>query len=240
VPPFEPIPETAEALNNLDPSVDDGTLLSELIRLANRGQAIVPDLLGVSIARFDHGLTFTLLATARELAVLDAVQYATGGPCVEAAREEEVLEYAPDALDEERWRLFAQVTAARSVRSTLTLPVLSDARVVGTVNLYAGSQRAFVGHHDELAEVFGAWAAGAVTNADLSFMTRKEAEKAPERVEDQNLIDVATGIVAARLGVDVETAVARLRDAAVRAGVTLRHLARDIVNASQGPRREAE
>jgi GAF domain-containing protein len=240
VPPFEPIPETAEALNNLDPSVDDGTLLSELIRLANRGQAIVPDLLGVSIARFDHGLTFTLLATARELAVLDAVQYATGGPCVEAARDDEVLEYAPDALDEERWRLFAQVTAARAVRSTLTLPVLSDARVVGTVNLYAGSQRAFVGHHDELAEVFGAWAAGAVTNADLSFMTRKEAEKAPERVEDQNLIDVATGIVAARLGVDVETAVARLRDAAVRAGVTLRHLARDIVNASQGPRREAE
>jgi GAF domain-containing protein len=239
VPPFEPIPETAEALNNLDPSVDDGTLLSELIRLANRGQAIVPDLLGVSIARFDHGLTFTLLATARELAVLDAVQYATGGPCVEAARDDEVLEYAPDALDEERWRLFAQVTAARAVRSTLTLPVLSDARVVGTVNLYAGSQRAFVGHHDELAEVFGAWAAGAVTNADLSFMTRKEAEKAPERVEDQNLIDVATGIVAARLGVDVETAVARLRDAAVRAGVTLRHLARDIVNASQGPRREA-
>src|SRR4051794_21231519 len=60
---------------------------------------------------------------------------------------------------------------------------------------------------------------GAVANADLSFITRKEAERAPTRIRNQNLIDVATGIVAARRVVDAETAVARLRDAASRAGV---------------------
>jgi hypothetical protein len=103
--------------------------------------------------------------------------------------------------------------------------------VVGTINLYAASRRAFVGHHDALAEVFGAWAAGAIANADLSFTTRKAAQAAPQQLQDQHLIDVATGIVAAQLGVDVEIASARLHDAAVRAGATLVELARTIVDA---------
>jgi putative alpha-1,2-mannosidase len=115
-----------------------------------------------------------------------------------------------------------------------------DGHVEGTVNLYAASRRAFVGHHEQLARVFGAWAAGAVTNADLSFTTRKSAERAPESVRDQNLVDVATGIVSAQLAVDVETAAERLRDAALRAGVSLVHLARDIVSARERPDRESD
>jgi GAF domain-containing protein len=240
VTPLEPIPETVEAVDNLDPSADDGSLLADLTRLASQGQEIVPDLVGVSIAGFDHGLTFTLVATAGEVAVMDAVQYLGGGPCVEAAHTDQVMEFEPDALDEERWHLFAEATAARAVRSTLTLPVLGGGRVVGTVNLYAASRRAFVGHHEQLADVFGGWAAGAVANADLSFTTRKEAERAPQRLRNQNLIDVATRIVAAQLGVDVETAVARLRDAASRAGVSLLQLARDVVSARERQNREGE
>jgi GAF domain-containing protein len=228
---MEPIPETAEALDELDPSVDLD-LLEHLTDLADRAQDIVPDLLGVSIARRDGGLTFTLVATAIEIAVLDAVQYLAGGPCVDAAHSVEVREFNhDDVLDEERWRLFAETTAARAVHSTLTLPVVTDDQVVGTINLYAASRRAFVGHHDALAEVFGAWAAGAIANADLSFTTRKAAEAAPQQLQDQHLIDVATGIVAAQLGVDVEIASARLHDAAVRAGATLVELARTIVDA---------
>lgn len=231
--PLEPIPETIEAADNLDPAVDDGSLLPELMQLASRAHEIVPDLVGVSIARLDRGLTFTLVATAAEIAVLDAVQYLAGGPCVEGAHEDQVLEFEPDVLHEERWRLFAEVTAAVAVRSTLTLPVLSDGQVSGSVNLYAASRRAFVGHHDQLAEVFGAWAAGAVANADLTFTTRKEAERAPQRVRNEAVIDLATGIAAAQLGVDVETALTRLREAAGLAGISLLQLARDVVHARQ-------
>jgi GAF domain-containing protein len=231
VTPMEPIPETAEALDELDPSVDLD-LLEHLTDLANRAQEIVPDLLGVSIARRDAGLTFTLIATATEIAVLDAVQYIAGGPCVEAGHATEVREFnRDDVLDEEEWRLFAETTAARAIHSTLTLPVVTDDQVVGTINLYAASRRAFVGHHDALAEVFGAWAAGAISNADLAFTTRRSAQAAPQQLHDQHLIDVATGIIAAQLGVDVDTALARLHDAAVRAGTTLIELARTIVDA---------
>jgi GAF domain-containing protein len=237
---MEPIPETVEALNSLDPEADDGTLLADLTRLAKASEQIVPDLVGVSLARLEHGVTFTLVATAEAVAVLDAVQYLAGGPCVDSAHTDRVMEFDHDVMDEERWGLFAEATAARAVRSTLTLPVLQDGHVVGTVNLYAASRRAFVGHHEQLAAVFGAWAAGAVSNADLSFMTRNEARAAPQRLSDQHLVDLATGIAAVQLGVDVEAAKTHLIDAASRAGVTLLQLAGDIVHKREAKAEDAD
>lgn len=230
---MEPIPETAEALEALAPEPGSRTLVLDLTRLANQAQAIVPDLVGVSIARLEEQLTFTLVATPEEVAVLDAVQYAVGGPCVAAAEADQALEFdVADALDEDQWQLFAETTAAHTVRSTLTLPVMGET-VIGTVNLYAASRRAFEGHHGAIAELFGARAAGAVTNADLSFRTRRLAEQAPERVRERAAIDVAVGILAVQLGLDSATAAARLEDAAGRAGVRPVDLAEAIVRARE-------
>lgn len=229
---MEPLPETVEAINELDPSVGDADLLPGLVRSANQAKELVPDLVGVSIARVQQGLTFTLVATAAEVALLDAVEYAAGGPRADAPLSNRVREFdGGDVLDEERWRLSAEATAAPAVRSTLTLPVVRGGQVVGTVNLYAGSRRAFHGRREELAAVFGAWAGGAVANADLSFATRNEARRAPQRVRDQVTVEVAVGILAAQLGVEVEDAAGRMHDAAERAGISVVQLARDIVRA---------
>ena len=226
---MEPIPETAVAASELGPD----ELLPELTRLANRSKELVPDLLGVSIARLDLGLTFTLVASAEEFAILDAIQYTAGGPCVDSARKEEVREFDnQDVLDESRWQLFAQATAARGVRSTLTLPVLRDGTVVGTVNLYGATRRAFADQYDELAQVFGAWAGGAVTNADLSFATRREARRAPGRVRDRVVVEMAISILATQFGLDADAAEDRLRDAAARAGVSVYELAHEILRAA--------
>lgn len=243
MPPLDPIPETVQAINELDPA-DETDLLAELTHLADRAEEVVPDLVGVSIARLDQGLTFTLVASASQIALLDAIQYAAGGPCVEGAHTDQVIEFDnggdDDALDEDRWRLFAQATAAHHVRSTLTLPLQTEGRVVGTVNLYAASPRAFVGSHERLAEIFGAWAAGAVVNADLAFSTRREAQAAPDRVHEQFVTDEATGIMAGGLDIDVETARARLEEAASRAGVSLFQLAHEIVTAHEVQNREED
>lgn len=226
-----PIPETVQAIDDLDPT-HEVDLVAELGLLANCAQEVVPDLVGVSIARLDHELTFTVVATAEEIAVLDGIQYLAGGPCVDAAHINQPVEFDnDDALDEDRWRLFAQATAAHTVRTTLTLPLMTHGHVVGTVNLYAASQRAFAGHHDELAEIFGAWAAGAVANADLAFTTRSEGQTAPDRVRKQFVIDMATGLTAAEHGTGIEAAEARMRDAATRGGVSLSQLAKEIVTA---------
>jgi GAF domain-containing protein len=99
-----------------------------------------------------------------------------------------------DLLDEEQWRLFSQATAAAGVATALSLPIVREGRVLAGINLYAGSEDAFDGHHEELAGLAGGWAAGAVANADLSFSTRLQAAEAPPR--------------------------ARVRQAAARAGIT--------------------
>jgi GAF domain-containing protein len=230
VPPIEPIPETVQALDELDAPVDTDQLLDDLRGLARRGREIVPDLVGVSIARPDSGLTFTLVATDVEIALLDAVQYAAGGPCVDSAEDLEVREFEnDDVLDEERWLLFAEATAAKGVRSTLTLPVVVGDDVVGTINLYASSRHAFAAHHEELAELFGALAAGAVANADLPFATRGEAQAAPARAREISHIETAIGILSAQLGVTVEAAEDRLRQAAAQAGVSPGDLALHII-----------
>lgn len=226
---MEPIPETLAAIRELDPQ-PTGNLVAHLTRLANRAKAIVPDLVGVSLARLDEGLTFTMVATASEIAVLDAIQYVAGGPCVEGAMVGETREFVgDDPLDEARWQLFAQATAAQAVRSTLTLPILAEGQVLGTVNLYGASRQAFGGHHEELAEIFGAWAAGAVTNADLSFTTRSEAQAAPRRVRERVVVEMAIGILAAQLRLDVDAAEDRLRDAARRSGVSAAEVAEEVV-----------
>jgi GAF domain-containing protein len=134
-----------------------------------------------------------------------------------------------DVLDEEQWHDFALATAAAAIRSTLTLPVITGGEVTGTINLYSASKRGFDGLHEEIARIFDAWAPGAVTNADLTFSTRKEAEQAPRQLREDLTIVAAVGILAGRHPGDLDEARGMLRDAALRAGVREVELAATII-----------
>jgi GAF domain-containing protein len=225
---MEPIPETTEAVEEFGPFSDDD-LLQTLRGQADRVREVVPECVGLSLASIEDGVTFTLVASAEEIGVLDALQYAADGPCVEAVETSEVLEFVPDPTDEERWQLFARGTAAAGVASTLSLPIVAHGRVVGGVNLYASSGRAFHGHHEELAAIFDAWAPGAITNSDLSFTSRTTAEGAPSKLRNDVRIEVAVGILAAIHDVGFEAARVQLRAAAQRAGVSEAQLAATLV-----------
>lgn len=217
---MEPIPETDEAVGELDPFSTEEDLLERLVEKSRQVTAVVPECVGVSVAATELGATFTLVASSEEIASLDAVQYVEGGPCVDEADAEGPVEMSrADLLDEEAWRTFAQVTAAHGVASTLTLPIMEGGRVIGTVNLYGATSSCFTGHHEELADIFAAWAPGAVANADLSFRTRREAERTPERLRARARVETAVGMIAAIQEVDIDAARDLLHDAAVRAGV---------------------
>lgn len=228
---MEPIPESIEAVDEFGPFSYDGDLLEELKAKAAAVLEIVPDCVGLSLAVIADGFTLTLVASGEEVAVLDAIQYLAGGPCVDGAKGDRVLESSADSdvTDELGWQLFARASAASSVLSTLTLPVLVDDRVAGSVNLYAASANAFTGHHEEIARIFDAWAPGAVTNADLSFTTRRTAEEAPRQLHAAYRAEVAASIVAVREGLDMDEARVRLREAARRAGVDVAQLAETLI-----------
>jgi GAF domain-containing protein len=215
----------------------DVDLLDELERGAEAVRALVPDLVGVSLASIADGAAFTLVASDADVAVLDAIQYLAGGPCAEAPQAEQVLEYDADGpFDEKNWQRFAGATAAKAVATTLTLPVLDRGEVVGSVNLYAASSRAFAGLHKEIAEIFGAWAPGAITNADLSFRTRQTAEQAPDRMRATMHVEMAVGVLMEAESVDADMARTMLEEAAQRAGVPSAEVAEALLQAFQSPK----
>jgi len=231
---MEPLPETDEALDEYLED-DDSDLRRALLDLGRQAVRIVPSCVGLSLGLVREGLTFTLVATSQEVAVIDAAQYLAGGPCVEVANGCSPLDLdVNDLLDEARWTAFALTSAAHGVRSTLSLPIERSSQVVGGINLYAADPAAFHGKHAELAADLGASAAGAVSNADLEFSTRALAAATPRVLAERREVDVAVGRAAAREGVDIDTARARLEDAATRAGLSMAEAA-EVLNHLYGP-----
>ena len=229
--PLEPLPETGRALASLAGLVG-GPFGDELVGRAEQVEQVVPHLVGLSVAAVREGLTFTLAATQEHIALLDAVQYIFGGPCVDAALQGSMMHGGDNAeglLNEQRWAQFARASAARGVMSTLSLPVQDEGRVVGSVNLYAATPDAFRGKETRVAAIMGAWAPGAVHNADLSFSTREAARLTPQRLADLNVLDQAVGVVMAAREVDQARAREIIADAARQAGQDEVHVAREVI-----------
>ncbi|MFW5469497.1 hypothetical protein ACOCJ4_05560 [Knoellia sp. CPCC 206435] len=230
--PLEPLPETLEALNAIDRR-SDTDLTGQLRRQAELLEDVVPNLVGLSLALLSDGVTFTLAATHEHIALLDGIQYALGGPCVDAALDGSTVWGGDDdagLLDEQRWAHFARASAARGVLSTLSLAIHDvEDRVVGGVNLYAATPNAFAGKEKPVAHIVGAWAEGAIHNADLTFSTAAAARRAPRVLEDMQVLDQATGVVVVERGVDKEQARRIIADAAYRAGQDQLAVAREML-----------
>lgn len=230
--PLEPLPETLAALNAID-SWSDTDLIGQLHRRAELLEDVVPNLVGLSLALLSDGVTFTLAATQEHIALLDGIQYALGGPCVDAALEGSTVWGGDDdagLLDEERWAHFARASAARGVLSTLSLAIHdSHDRVIGGVNLYAATPNAFAGKEKPVAHILDAWAEDAIHNADLTFSTAAAARRAPQLLDEMRLLDQATGVVCAERGVNQEQARSIIADAAYRAGQDQVAVAREML-----------
>lgn len=227
---MHPLPETAEALRRMAVG-GDPALSIELFSMAQRVRQIVPDLMGLSLALLEEGITLTVVASAEQIAALDAVQYLDDGPCVSAVQQAQVVHASvDDLLDEGQWLLYAQASAAHGIASSLTLPITEDGQVKGSVNLYGATPDAFAGRHQAIAEAVGSSAEQAVVNADLSFRTAKEAAESPARIQEGADVDIALGIISAAQGVSISVARRRLADAALRAGITQAQAARVITS----------
>jgi len=231
---MEPIPETDAALVELE-RYGDVELRRDLERLTSSAEEQVDGLVGVSLALINEGLVLTYVASDDRVAALDGLQYVDGGPCVDAVELDRCFTTDVEAvLDESRWQLFAQASAAAGIRSTLSMPIRRDGMVTGGVNLYGARADTFRGRAEELARLFGAWAPGAVANADLSFASRLEAAKGPEHLREQACVDQAIGLLVSARGLDPDAAEERLHNAAARAGVAVPVVARALLAAFTG------
>jgi GAF domain-containing protein len=226
---MEPVPETLVALGWFKGA---GSPTERTLQTIAAGVVeAVPTCVGLSLTRVKEGITLTLAAAGLETRGLDAMQYVDDGPCVDAVDLDKVITAdLEDALSEERWSLFARASAAAGVKSSLSLPIPGpDGDVVGGLNLYASEPGAFRGHENQIAELAGAWAPGAVHDADLTFSTREVAARAPQSLADLTEIDAAVEVLAQSMHLDIPAAAQRLANAAGRAGLTLIEVARAII-----------
>jgi hypothetical protein len=115
--------------------------------------------------------------------------------------------------------MFGLTTALDGVRSSMSLPLQRHGTTYGSLDLYAGSEYAFVGREETLAMMFNAAVQEAVTNADLYMSTLTSARKAPQTLDELEVLDKAVGALMVRQEMSFKEAYRSLMDSADRAGV---------------------
>ena len=206
---MEPIPESAEALRRLSEMTGED-LVAQLKAAANHIVHAVPDCVAVSFTHLEDDLTFTLVAPSEEFRLLVAAQV----PEEHAASEPGISE-SPDL-----WQLFGLSSALDGVRSSLSLPLQRNGETYGSLDLYAGSEYAFAGREHALATMFDAAVQEATTHADLYTTTLAKAQRAPQNLDELEVVDKAVGALMVRKELSFKQAYRSLMDAADRAGVT--------------------
>jgi hypothetical protein len=226
----EPTPATTESLKHLAAHGEPG-LRADLLRTAEAITSLVPELVGLSLTKFERGGSVTIVASTPDVLRMDAVQYLDGGPCIDSVTTGDiVLANDSDPLSEAKWSIFARASAAHGVLSSLSLPLVEGGLIVGSANIYASVVDAFDGRIPEIAELVGAWAPGAVKDADLDFTTRTGAEDTSVALAGRDdLIDRAVTIVGALKNVSLQTAQKMLLESSQKAGVSEAEVARTIV-----------
>lgn len=204
-------------------------LVAGLEAVCDLAQTLLPSCVGVSITVVVDGDPFTITATSEQTKAVDAVQYLTDGPCVDAATGDRAL-LVDDVLDEARWQYYAQAAAASGVRASLSLPLRkADGHVYGALNLYASDAGAFRDKDQQLAGVFGVRVDELVANADLSFLTREYAKELPQRLDEHAHVNQAVGVLMGRHGWTAAQARERFEFAATHAKVSRTEVARLVV-----------
>jgi len=219
----QPLPETAAALTALAVATDDANvaLVDEFGQAATTTQRIAPDCVGLTLTFAQDDLSFTWVASDLDAAAPDPPQPLGGRQSPGSVdRPSEVAEADDDPVDEQAWQAYAAASARSGVSSTLSIPLMSQGTVYGEVDLYGCTPSAFDGHHEELAALYGGWAGGAVTNADLPFATMARARTAPAVLAELTSSYVAVGMIMASQDLPEAAARHTLADIAARAGVS--------------------
>jgi GAF domain-containing protein len=232
-----------------DPSEDDVTvgaaelqalLLSTggveefLQKVADLAASRVTDGLSCGITLQPGGRPLTVASSDGLAATVDEVQYGIDkGPCLHAMRTGEVVS-VPDTAGEPRWAGFEVRAAAHGVGSSLSIPLTTDDRQIGALNLYAPAAQAFGAAELRRAEGFAATASGALA------LAARQAEQADLSVQlraalaSRAVIDQALGVIMAQERCTAAQAFEILRAASQNRNVKLREVAAIILTSVSG------
>ena len=176
----------------------------------------------VAITLIRDGQPVTVAGSEPDTTLFDRMAYSHDeGPCQSAIRADRVV-LVQDVVRDERFGEYRARAQVLGVRSTLSIPLHSNAVAVGALTLCARHLRAF--GHKQRAEA-QRFANDASFALDLAARRADDVEitARPGVVSSRTVIDQATGVVMGRSGCDADTAIAVLhassRESDVRLGV---------------------
>jgi GAF domain-containing protein len=176
----------------------------------------IPSADGVSVALLhahDNGADVHIRSgTAEFVHDIDRVQYRElhEGPCITSMKSGRVTVSGSLGSDE-RWPHFGGRVARMAVHSALSLPLVVDTEVIGSINAYARTRDAFGEHAVGLGTRFAAAAAVSVHNAQLLASARQRTEALHRALGSRAVIDQAIGIIRSRSGGSADEAFDRLK-----------------------------
>ena len=181
-----------------------------------------------------NGRPVTVACSDPVAATVDAVQYELdNGPCLHAMRDGHVVRIE-DTADKARWPEFERRAASHGIRSCLALPLRSEGRRVGALNLYARDASAFGAAEAQRAADFAENASGALTLAIRLASHAALIEQLRSTLASRTVIDQALGIVMAREQCTQARAFDILRSASQNRNIKLRDIASAIVTSVSG------
>jgi GAF domain-containing protein len=185
------------------------------------------DFCGISLRR-KGGAVETPASTDPMVDECDALQYELGeGPCLDAISVEE-LYLIEDTRADIRWPNWAPRVAAKGVSSIMSVRLTTDAETLGSLNVYARKPYAFGPDDIDLAVVYAAHAATALTAARL-------VTGLSTALQTRHMIGVAQGIIMQRYGVSLERSFQVMRRYSSHANVKLRDVAELVVDSGGVP-----
>ncbi|MCU1372205.1 MAG: Two component response regulator with antiterminator output domain [Ilumatobacteraceae bacterium] len=234
----DPHAEVLRALGSF--LVTEQSLGDTLTTVAHLSQQVVPAAQFVGLLLADeHGRPATRVFTDEAAPEIDQAQYDSDrGPCLDAWRRGRVVTLGDLTESDTRRRYpeFAAACAAHDIRSTVSVPVMSQGSSLGALNLYAPRPEAFTSDNEQALVSFADAAAVVMVNSYAYWGAFSLSEQLNEAMASRAEIEQAKGILMAGdplLG--PAEAFDMLRSASQRENVKLRDIARRIVERRPPP-----
>jgi GAF domain-containing protein len=206
---------------------DLAATLEELTRIAVRA---VPPTRGASVTTAEQGKPATVAASDDWAKSLDELQYVEHeGPCIDCWRSGIVLRVR-DLADDSRWPFYGPRAAALGARSSVSLPLAAEGKIVGALNLYATEPDSFDTQSLAIAELLAAHVAMAMQVAAAFFGQRDLSTQLREAMESRAVIEQAKGILMMQHKVSADAAFELLRGASQQSNTKLRDVAQRVVD----------
>ncbi|HYI61093.1 MAG TPA: GAF and ANTAR domain-containing protein [Acidimicrobiales bacterium] len=168
---------------------------------------------------------------------IDSAQYETGeGPCLDAYRHKAVYRI-DDTEVEKRWPAFASTAADHGIRSTFSLPMISNDEGFGALNLYSPDVEGFAEADADLGLALAGQAATLLANSQIYWDAHQLTESLQEAMRSRAQIEQAKGILMVSSRCTADEAFALLVRASQRENRKLRDIAAEMVERAQ--RRDA-